>query len=183
MRYADLRVSDHDREQVVEHVKGAYEQGRFDKEEFDDRLHRAMTARTHADLTPIMYELYGTPAGPVMPAPGPRPGGVAGPLRSSDRAGAGMAHLLSAAGLFVVGPLIMLLTGGRTSPFIRRHAVEALNFHLTLLGGSVLLTFTVVGVILIPVIWIVAFVLSVVAGVAALGGDGYRYPFTIRPVK
>lgn len=65
--HVDLRVSNQDREQVVEHVKAAYAEGRFDKFEFDDRLDRAMTARVHGDLLPIMHELYGSR--PVAPAP------------------------------------------------------------------------------------------------------------------
>ncbi|WP_344841445.1 DUF1707 domain-containing protein [Nonomuraea dietziae] len=55
----ELRVTNQDREHVVEHVKAAYAEGRFDKYEFDERLERAMTARTHGDLMPIMTELYG----------------------------------------------------------------------------------------------------------------------------
>ena len=35
---AQLRVTHQDREHVVEHVKAAYAEGRFDKLEFDDRL-------------------------------------------------------------------------------------------------------------------------------------------------
>jgi uncharacterized Tic20 family protein len=77
----------------------------------------------------------------------------------------------------------MLLAGGRTSPYIRRHALEALNFHLTVLGATLLLPFTVIGVVLLPFIWILGFVLSVVGGVAALADGRFRYPLTVRLVK
>src|SRR5690242_18035070 len=59
MPHPQLRVTNQDREQVVEHVKAAYAEGRLDKHEMDERLHLAMTARTHADLVPIMNDLYG----------------------------------------------------------------------------------------------------------------------------
>ena len=188
---SQLRVANADREHVVEHVKAAYAEGRYEKDEFEDRLERAMTARTHGDLMPIMNEIYGTThprwqQAPAQSAPARssramRPSGV--PIDGNERLGGAAAHFLAVPGFFVIGPLIMLLTGGKTSPFIRAHAVEALNFHLTLLGATILLAVTVIGVLLIPIIWVAAFVLSIVAGVGALGEDDYRYPFTIRLIK
>jgi uncharacterized Tic20 family protein len=177
---AELRVTNQDREHVVEHVKAAYAEGRLDKFEFDERLERAMTARTHGDLMPIMTELYGPNAVPRMtPAP-PQP--MAQP-ESNERLGASAGHLLTLLGFPVIAPLILMLAAGKTSPYIRRHAVEALNFQLTLVGASILLPLTLVGVILVPVIWVVGAVLSIVAGVSALSGGEYRYPMTIRLVK
>ncbi|MEV7010374.1 DUF1707 and DUF4870 domain-containing protein [Streptosporangium sp. NPDC051022] len=188
--YAALRVSNQDREQVVEHVKAAYAEGRLDKIDFDDRLERAMTARVHADLMPIMHELYGSR--PVTPAPYPFAAGPQGTVAGrhgaragtgGERVGAAAAHLLPLTGLLVFGPLIMMLTAGKTSPYVRRHAVEALNFQLSLLGATIVLTITVVGAVLIPVLWMAGMVLSVVGGLAALGEGDFRYPFTLRPVK
>ncbi|MFB9723968.1 DUF1707 and DUF4870 domain-containing protein [Planobispora longispora] len=187
-------MSNQDREQVVEHVKAAYAEGRLDKLEFDDRLERAMTARVHGDLMPIMHELYGS----RQPTPYPPPRSSALPASSyggglgcgraradsgGDRVGAAAAHLLPLTGLVVFGPLIMLLAAGKTSPYIRKHAVEALNFQLTLIGASILLGITFVGAVLIPVLWVAGVVLSIVGGVAALGEGGFRYPFTVRLVK
>ncbi|GGL00150.1 hypothetical protein Sme01_37230 [Sphaerisporangium melleum] len=170
---------------MVEHVTSAYAEGRLDKDEFDERLHRAMTARTHADLIPIMRDLY--PSWGATSAPAPRPRVAAGHrptgLTGNDRLGAAAAHVLPILGLSVIGPLIMLLAGGRTSPYIRSHAVESLNFHLTVLAATIVLPFTVVGVILIPVIWIAAFVLGVVGMVTALNDSDFRYPLTLRLIK
>jgi uncharacterized Tic20 family protein len=200
----ELRVTNQDRDQVVEHVQVAFAEGRLDKDEMEERLGRAMNARTHSDLAPIMADLYGS--GPAVVDPAPRhpahhsahagpwgrsahvrradfpPAGVTG-RRDGDLLGGAAAHLLSLGGLFLIGPLIMLLTAGKTSPYVRSHAVEALNFHLTLLGATLLLPFTIVGVILIPVIWVVAFVLSVVGGLAALTEGGFRYPLTVRLIN
>ncbi|GIH70175.1 DUF1707 and DUF4870 domain-containing protein [Sphaerimonospora thailandensis] len=177
--HPQLRVTDADRDQVVEHVKAAFAAGRLDKIEMDERLDRAMTARTHADLTPIMADLYGT-----RPAYVPPPSAYTGPSdESRDRLLGAGAHLLSLAGLFVIGPLIIMLAAGSSSPYVRRHAVEALNFHLTLFGATILLPFTIIGIPLIPVYWILWFVLSIVAGVSALSGGEFRYPLTIRLVK
>ncbi|MFI6291778.1 DUF1707 and DUF4870 domain-containing protein [Nonomuraea sp. NPDC050790] len=181
---AQLRVTNQDREHVVEHVKAAYAEGRFDKLEFDDRLERAMTARTHGDLMPIMTELYGSrPAANLRQTMAPAPPRHHGPTESNERLGASAAHLLALIGLPIIGPLILLLTGGKTSPYIRRHALESLNFHLTVTGATFLLPFTIVGVILLPVIWIAAIVLSIAGGVAALSENEFRYPLTVRLVK
>jgi uncharacterized protein len=187
--HAELRVSNQDRERVVDHVKAAYAEGRLDKFEFDDRLERAMTARVHGDLMPIMHELRGSyPAGPGSYSAAMSPmttgrhlNGRAG--TGGEHVGAAAAHLLPLTGLLAIGPLIMLLTAGRTSPYVRKHAVEALNFQLTMLGATILLAITFVGVVLTPVLWVGGLALSVVGGLAALGEGNFRYPFTLRPVK
>ncbi|MGP3912235.1 DUF1707 and DUF4870 domain-containing protein [Nonomuraea sp. 10N515B] len=182
---AHLRATNQDREHVVEHVKAAYAEGRFDKLEFDDRLERAMTARTHGDLMPIMTELYGTQVAPQLaPRPAPvRPQPITGAPESNERLGAAAAHLLVLLGIPIAGPLILLLTGGRTSPYIRRHALEALNFQITVVGATFLLPFTVIGIVLVPVIWVASVVLAIVGGVSALSESNFRYPMTIRLVK
>ncbi|QFY14783.1 DUF4870 domain-containing protein [Nonomuraea phyllanthi] len=179
---AHLRVTHQDREHVVEHVKAAYAEGRFDKLEFDDRLERAMTARTHGDLMPIMTELYGAQAVPHL-EPLPQPVRPERAPESNERLGAAVGHLLMAIGVPIIGPLILMLTGGKTSPYIRRQAVEALNFQITVVGASFILPFTVIGVVLVPIIWVAAVVLSIVAGVSALAESNFRYPLTVRLVK
>ncbi|MFF3441207.1 DUF1707 and DUF4870 domain-containing protein [Streptosporangium sp. NPDC002721] len=188
--HAGLRVSNQDRERVVEHVQAAYAEGRLDKIEFDDRLERAMTARVHGDLVPIMQELYGTH--PVRPLPYPpvmgraqaacgRPGtrGDTG----AERLGAMASHLLPLIGLPVIGPAVMMLTAGKTSPYVRAHSVEALNFQLTMLAATIVLAITFIGFVLTPLLWIGGVVLSVVGAVAAAGDGDFRYPFTLRLVK
>lgn len=187
-----LRVSDQDRERVVEHVQAAYAEGRLDRAEFDDRLERAMTARVHGDLLPIMNELYGThPArsasyrpvtGQVARGDG-KPFGRRGGDTGAERLGAAAAHLLPLLGLPILGPLVMMFTAGRTSAYIRAHSVEALNFQLTLLAATIVLTITLVGIVLTPPLWIAGVVLSVVGGIAALGDGDFRYPFTVRLVR
>ncbi|MDH2428192.1 DUF1707 and DUF4870 domain-containing protein [Sphaerisporangium sp. TRM90804] len=182
--HPQLRVTDGDREQVVELVTAAYAEGRLDKVEFDERLHLAMTARTHADLAPIARDVQA----PYAPGPAPRPAywsppRRAMPLTGGDRMGAIAAHLLPFCGLSFVAPLVVLLTAGKNSVYVREHAVEALNFQLTLLGATILLPITVIGVILVPFLWIAAVVLGVVATVNSLSDTPYRYPWTVRLVK
>ncbi|MEU3169100.1 DUF1707 and DUF4870 domain-containing protein [Streptosporangium sp. NPDC006930] len=189
--HAGLRVSNQDRERVVEHVQAAYAEGRLDKAEFDDRLERAMTARVHGDLVPIMNELYGTRPARLASYP-PATGQVAYGHHAhpfgrgetgAERLGAVASHLLPLVGLPVIGPAVMMLTAGRTSPYIRAHSVEALNFQLTMLAATIVLAITFIGFVLTPLLWIGGVVLSVVGSVAAAGDGDFRYPFTLRLVK
>jgi len=52
-----LRAADADRDRVVELLNIAYGEGRLSKDEFDDRLANAFSARTYADLDQIVADL------------------------------------------------------------------------------------------------------------------------------
>lgn len=97
------------------------------------------------------------------------------------------AHLTSFVAAYValgfLGPLVVLLVQGDKSPYVRAHAVEALNFNLTWLIYilvSALLVVILVGIALLAVVGIAYAVLVVLAAVAAADGRTYRYPLTIR---
>jgi hypothetical protein len=62
--YADLRISDAERADVVDLLSTHYEDGRLDQAEFDQRLDQAMKARTYKDLTGLFADL------PVTAGPG-----------------------------------------------------------------------------------------------------------------
>jgi uncharacterized Tic20 family protein len=99
-------------------------------------------------------------------------------------------------GLSFLGPLIVMLTQGPKSAFVRRHAVESLNFQITVLivgaAGSllsVLLVLLTVGLgllVIIPVAIaavVLVLVFTVIAGIKANNGEEYRYPVNIRLVS
>jgi hypothetical protein len=52
-----MRASDSDRDRVVELLNVAYSEGRLSKDEYDDRLENALSARTYADLDQIVADL------------------------------------------------------------------------------------------------------------------------------
>ena len=92
-----------------------------------------------------------------------------------------------------LAPLIVLLVKGDDSPFVRRHAVESLNFQISLLiyslvGGVLGFLFAVLTVglgliVLVPLVIVLAIVvlaLIIIATVRASNGEDYRYPLTIR---
>jgi uncharacterized protein len=107
-----------------------------------------------------------------------------------------LAHISAIIAAFLamafLGPLIVMLTQGTKSAFVRRHAVESLNFQLTLLialvAGFVLsiLTLGIGLLVFIPALIVgsvFALVFTVLAGIKANNGEDYRYPLNIRMVK
>jgi uncharacterized Tic20 family protein len=162
-----LRVSHAEREPVVERLQQAYAEGRLDKSELDLRLHLAMTAVTHSDLAAVLYDLN--------PAPALRRPNTGEPT-AEQRVLAALAHALGAFTLFV-GPLVMMCTRARRSPYVRQHIVAALNFQLTLLIVTIV-TFGIGGLV-----YTVAWIVAAVAALLALVGTPFRYPFTLRLVR
>jgi hypothetical protein len=84
MRYSDqhIRVSDAERNAVAERLSAHYSDGRLDQAEFDERVSRAMAAKTRGDLDGLFDDL-----------PDPEPTGASGtgqaiPYRRRHRAAA-----------------------------------------------------------------------------------------------
>jgi hypothetical protein len=77
MRYSDqhIRVSDADRNAVAERLAAHYGDGRLDQAEFDERVGRAMSAKTRGDLDGLFDDL-----------PDPEPAGASGAGRSTGPA-------------------------------------------------------------------------------------------------
>jgi uncharacterized Tic20 family protein len=127
----------------------------------------------------------GAPPPPSQP-PGQFPG--PGPLSvSEERNWAMAAHLGSlvaaAVAMAFLAPLaVMLMTRGR-SEFVRRHAVESLNFQISALiyaAISVVLIFVLIGLVLLVVLGVFWLVAVILGGVAASQGHEFRYPLNIR---
>lgn len=115
--------------------------------------------------------------------------GAAAPTQD-EKTMALIAHMGTIVGnFFGVGflvPLILMLTKGKESSFIREHAVESLNFQITVFIAAVVAAITMcigVGFILLPVIGIAALVMAIIAGLKANEGVTYRYPVALRLVK
>jgi Domain of unknown function (DUF1707) len=67
---SDLRASHEDRDRIVELLRVSAGDGRLTAEELDERLERAMTARTYGELASLVADLPA--AGSVPGAPAPR---------------------------------------------------------------------------------------------------------------
>ena len=61
-RHSSLRASDADRDAVAERLRQAAVEGRIDPDELEQRLHRALRAKTYGDLDRLLGDL---PAKPV----------------------------------------------------------------------------------------------------------------------
>ncbi|CAN5779118.1 hypothetical protein BH20ACT6_BH20ACT6_17660 [soil metagenome] len=141
---------------------------------------------------------------PGQPQPGSYQPGCAPQGRlgttSEERNWAMAAHLGSFvaayAALGLLAPLLVMITKGNESGFVRRHAVESLNFQLSVLvysvvGGiaAVVLTIGTLGlglIVLVPLIavFLLAYAVLVVVGtVKASQGEDFRYPLTVRLVS
>lgn len=162
---AGYRVSTAEREPVIERLKAAYAVGRLGHDELDERLQRAMTVRTAGELTAVTADLVSRPV--TRPRPRPRPVTVEERMLGAGAHATGMVPI-------VIFPLLIMLTYGRRSPFVRHQAAEALNFQLSLL----MLTIVTFG--LGAIVYAVAWVVALVGAVCALGGELFRYPWIVR---
>lgn len=117
-------------------------------------------------------------------APPPPPAGTAS---QEDRTLALITHLSGIVLSFIV-PLVIWLTNKDKGDkgFLNDQAKEALNFQITLFIAYVIcwiLTLLLIGALLIPIVWLVNIIFSILAGVKANEGVAYRYPFALRLIK
>jgi uncharacterized protein len=104
---------------------------------------------------------------------------------SDERLWALLSHL-SFFVLAIIAPIVIMLTKGKESAFVRHHAVEALNFHITFAIAilvSVVLIFVIIGIFTMIAAYIVGIILAIMASVASNKGEWYKYPINIRFVK
>ena len=119
---------------------------------------------------------------------------------ADERLWATLAHVLALVaffflfGLSMLGPLIVYVIYANRSQFVRGHAVEALNFNITMLIAwialiviGVILTISIIGILflvfLIPaafLLWVYWLVITIVAAIQANQGELFSYPLSIR---
>jgi hypothetical protein len=119
---------------------------------------------------------------PQMPGP---PSQAARNLAILAHLGPIALSLLSAGVLGWLVPLIVYLTQKNELPFAARHALESLNFRITLLlvylvSLPFLILFWCIGIPLWIAVWLAEIVLAIVAAVRASDGLEYRYPLALR---
>jgi len=113
----------------------------------------------------------------------------AGPAPDADaRKWAMVCHLAGLAGFVIpfgniIGPLVVWLLKREESPFIDDQGKEALNFQITMIVYffvAAILTVVLIGLLLLPVLFIADLVLTIMAAVKASDGIPYRYPYILR---
>jgi uncharacterized Tic20 family protein len=119
------------------------------------------------------------------------PGAPSGTPSAEERQMGMIAHLSAFSGIIIpfgniIAPLVIWQIKKDTMPFAADQAKEALNFNITLsIAGIVcfLLTFVLIGLILLPIVGIAWLVLTVMACIKANNGEAYRYPFALRLIS
>ena len=106
-------------------------------------------------------------------------------ILKDDKTMAMFAHLSGILFSFV-GPLVIWAIKKDESPFVRDHALEALNFQISLMIYSIVAFISMIvliGFLLLPAIMLGGIVLTIMAAVAANNGQSYKYPFTLRLIN
>jgi len=83
------------------------------------------------------------------------------------------------------GALLTYFLCRNRGPFLKDHAVEELNFQISmLLYGFIaaVLAVILIGLPMLLFLWVIGFVFPIIAAIAAGKREYYRYPLTIRLV-
>lgn len=99
-----------------------------------------------------------------------------------------MSMLAHAGGIFFgfLPALIIYLTKGNDSAFVKQESREALNFQITLAIAyviSTVLIIVLIGLLMLLAVWVGSVILMIMAAIAANKGEAYRYPLNIRLIK
>jgi len=110
----------------------------------------------------------------------------------SQRTWAMLAHLLALSGFIgvpfgnILGPLVIWLVKKNEMTFVDEQGSESLNFQISMTLYALIcvpLMFIIIGIPLIIIVALMAFIFPIIAAVKANDGVHYRYPLTIRFVK
>lgn len=124
----------------------------------------------------------------AIPTPPPSPFGAPS---AEAKQWAMFAHLSALLGFLIplgsiVAPLVIWQIKKAEFPFVDDQGKEALNFQITVLIAVIacfVLSFVLIGLLLLPIVGIAALVLTIMGGIKANNGETYRYPFTLRLIK
>ena len=108
-------------------------------------------------------------------------------VSQDDRTMAMIGHLSGIVAGFI-GPLIIWLINKEKADkaWLNEQAKEALNFQITMLIAwfvAGILTMVLIGMLLVPIIFIANIILCIMAGMKANEVVSYRYPFALRLIK
>ncbi len=104
---------------------------------------------------------------------------------NDDKNIATMTHLGGTLFSFIPALIVWLLKK-EDNEYIASQAKEALNFQITVLLAQFvagMLVFLLIGLILIPIIWLANVVFCIIAAISTSSGVPYRYPLTLRLIN
>jgi uncharacterized Tic20 family protein len=100
-----------------------------------------------------------------------------------DRIFAALIHGLGAIGFPFIAPLVGFLIFQDRGGFVLRQAKEGLNFQITVIGVSIVLAVSIVGIPLLFIYLPLAWVVLVFATVQVALGREFRFPLSLRLIK
>jgi uncharacterized protein len=104
---------------------------------------------------------------------------------NDDKNIATVTHLGGTVFSFIPGLLVWALKKDDNA-YIADQAKEALNFQITMLIAQFvagILVWVLVGIILIPIVWLFNIVFCIIAAISSSKGETYRYPFCLRLIN
>lgn len=116
---------------------------------------------------------------PESPSPYPRPTDVGSPSMmgaptAEEKTQATLVWVLTIFAGFIPGLIFFLIA--KDKPFVYRNAAMSLTFAIVLTVLYIVLAITVVGLILIPVVMIIALVIPIMGAIAANKGEAFNPP-------
>ena len=96
-----------------------------------------------------------------------------------------LSHVLTLVAGFIP-PLVIYFLKKDESEFVKEHAVESLNFQISLFIyflACLVLMLILIGFVLMMALGLFALIVIIIATVKASEGKIYRYPLTIRIIK
>lgn len=89
-------------------------------------------------------------------------------------------HLASAFAAPFLAPLIGYFIFQPRNDFAYRQAREGLNFQISVILYSIVLAVSIVGLIVLPIVLVGAWLLLIYASIQVYNGNEFRFPLTIR---
>jgi len=86
----------------------------------------------------------------------------------------------------IAGPLIIWSLKKDDMPFVNDQGKEALNFQITMtlaLIAAGLSIFILLGIVLLPAVWLFDVIVTIIAAIKANEGAAFRYPLSVRFVR
>ncbi|MEY2848956.1 MAG: hypothetical protein RI885_1621 [Actinomycetota bacterium] len=103
---------------------------------------------------------------------------------AEDKQWGSLAHILGILG--ILPSLIIWLVFKDRGAFTNTEGKEALNFQITLVFAEIIGYITAalfIGLLIIPAVYVVRIIFSIIAFLKAKDGLNYRYPFALRLIK
>jgi hypothetical protein len=79
----------------------------------------------------------------------------------------------------IIGPLVIWLIKREEFPFVDVQGKAALNFHISMSIYALILLFSCVGILLLPLLVLVEIIFSIMAAVKASDGISFAYPLSL----